>query len=105
MTVTCHIDTFDRDELPDDMLLHAARIDGAWNGFPVPVATAAEFRRVIAALARNDPNGTWTVEHIAEGDGALIYEDECGRSVWAVVDVVDGAPAYALHGWTWSTDT
>jgi hypothetical protein len=69
----------------------------------VPWATAAEFRRFIAAWARNDPNGTWCPNGITEADGALIYEcGELGRDVWCVAGVDDaGTPCYALRGWTW----
>jgi hypothetical protein len=73
--------------------LQAARIiDGA------PVATGAEFRRFIAAWARNDPNGTWNSDGIAEGDGALVYEDECGRYVWPVAEMASGVPLYTITG-------
>lgn len=82
----------------EHLALHAVRLDPAPS---TPVATAAEFRRFIGAHHANDRNGTWDPAGIAEGDGALIYTDECGREVWPVVDIVDGAPVYAVAGWNW----
>lgn len=83
--------------------LHAVRVaTRGWNGFAVPVASAAEFTRFIAAHHHNDPNGTWSPEGVREGDGALIYEDEMGVDVWIVVDIVDGSAVYELSGWQWS---
>ncbi len=73
-----------------------------WNGFPVPVTTAAEFSRFVAAWADNDPNGAWNGT-VTEGDGALIFTDTEGTiDRWTVVGVTDdGVPLYALDGWTW----
>jgi hypothetical protein len=102
-TVPVWLESFDVDEIPDEMFLHAVSVDPfGWCGYAVPTATAAEFSRFISALARNDRNGTWTTEGIREGDGALVYEDECGKQVWSVVGVVDGSPVYALDGWSWA---
>lgn len=95
------------DERTDELALHAVRIDGYWNGFAIPVVTAAEFARFITAWRRNDPNGMWGEgsDSVREGDGALIFDD--GESdepqVWAVTDTdADGTALYALDGWVWS---
>lgn len=85
------------------LCLHAVRLEGEQDGYAVPVVTAAEFGRFISAWARNDPNGTWRAAGVLEGDGALVYDDgENDRDMWSVVGIdVDGAPLYALDGWTW----
>jgi hypothetical protein len=72
-----------------------------WCGFAVPQVTRAELERFLWMAHRVDPNGTWAPESITEGDGALIYEDECGRCVWTVAGRVDGVPVYPVNGWTW----
>lgn len=97
-----YLDAYDAEEIPAEMFLHAVRVDGNWNGFPVPVVSAAEFQRFLGALVRNDPNSTFDPSAVIEGDGALVYEDECGREMWSVVGIEDGAAVYALDGWTWS---
>jgi hypothetical protein len=96
------------DELPDELLLHAHSLADEWNGWAVPVATAAEFRRYVSQWAANDRNGTWSPDGIVEGDGALIYGvapwDESDRDVWSVVGRDEsGAALYALAGWVWVT--
>ena len=96
---------FDPDEHPE-LGLTAVQVRGPFgaDGWVVPVATAAEFQRLIEAWADNDPNGTWNPFGISQGDGALIYEYELGRFMWSVVGVDDaGVPLYALDGWTWFT--
>lgn len=104
-TIPVWLETFDREELSDELILHAVSVDPfGWCGYAVPTVTAAEFSRYVSALGRNDRNGTWTTEGIREGDGALFYEDECGRCVWAVVGMVDGSAVYALDGWNWTCD-
>lgn len=78
--------------------MHAVRVDDG-----APIVTASAFRRFIAAWAANDPNGTWDVSGIAEGDGVLVYDDEVGRHLFPVVGVTDGAgPLYRLPAdWGW----
>ena len=97
-----YFDTMAADERAgnDHLALHAVRLDAQSDGTTVPVVSAAEFARFISAWSRNDPNGTWNPAGIAEGDGALIYDDECGRDMWRVVGIAaDGA---ALYGIDWS---
>lgn len=102
-------DVFDRNDYPPaELALCAAAVhitsgadDPDWL---VPWVTAAEFRRFIGAWKRNDPNGTWNPDGIAEGDGALVYSCEVGRDVFAVAGRdAHGAPLYALRGWRWIT--
>lgn len=78
--------------------LHALRVND------VPVCTAAEFSRFITAWHNTDRNGTWNPDSIIEADGALVYEDECGKDIWAVVGMADGVPVYAIPGWDWVWD-
>lgn len=96
--------TGDFEDLTTDLFLAAHSVDPfGWNGYAVPVTTAAEFGRYLNALRRNDGNSTFDPSGIIEADGALIYEDECGRDMWTVVGVNDaGVPLYALDGWQWS---
>lgn len=107
-----YLDTFDvfdpADYPPAELALNASDVriqsgadDPDWL---VPWVKAAEFRRFIGAWARNDPNGTWNPDGIAEGDGALIYACELGRDVFAVAGLDErGVPLYALRGWRWIT--
>lgn len=95
------------DERTDEIALHAVRIDGYWNGFAIPVVTAAEFRRFIAAQRRNDPNGMWGHGDgdIREGDGALIFDDRESDEpqIWTVTGIdADGTALYSIDGWVWS---
>lgn len=90
----------------DALALHAVRVEEMnWNGFAVPVVSAAEFRRFIGARAHNDPNGTWDPDGVVDGDGALIYRDEANEDgdTWSVVGVHRGEPVYAVDGWMWWT--
>ena len=103
--VNVYLDTAaveDRDEQVDALALHAERIDGTWNGFPIPVATGQEFARFIAAWKWNDPNGSWG--SVVEGDGALVFDDTEGiRETWCVCGMnAAGQPLYRIDGWTWS---
>jgi hypothetical protein len=104
--VNLHLDSTDDENRIDALALHAVRIeDTRWNGFPIPVATAAEFRRFVDAWHRNDPNGLWDSGKVVEADGALIYDIEDYRDVWSAVGVDgDGVALYALDGWTWSAE-
>jgi hypothetical protein len=85
--------------------LTAVRIEGHWNGFAIPVTTAAEFRRFVGAWSSNDPNGAWAPQGIGEVGRFLVYDD--GESdepqVWQAIDerTADGAALYELAGWTW----
>lgn len=94
----------------DGLALHAIRLDGSWNGFAVPVVTAHEFRRFVAAWAANDRNGTWAPTNVAEVGGFLVYADNEGESLssWRAAEpeaLFVRGPAvtvYALDGWAWS---
>ena len=85
------------------LALHAVRVDEhGWCGWHVPIVTAGEFRRYVAAWARIDPNGTWSPDGVVEGDGALVYDDgEHDKDVWEVCGMHGGAPLYGLSGWCW----
>lgn len=109
MTTLVWFDSVDASERVESLALHAHSIAGyRWNGFLIPNATAAEWRRFIAAWQANDPNGTWNVAGISEHDGALFYVDGDGnedawRTVTGTAD--NGEPLYAFDGWTWHDDT
>lgn len=98
-------DNFCGVDYPELALAAAYVLPGTWNGFAMPAATAAEFRRFIAAWRSNDPNGMWHGE-IFEADGALIYRDadEDIEDVFTVCGMVDGVPVYDLSGWVWHRD-
>lgn len=94
-------------DLPDHLKLHPVRLDKPWNGFAVPVVTAAEFRRCITAWQHCDTE-TYPLyglfypgDVVIEADGALIYRTSGCNDVWAVVGMHDGQPVYALAGWQW----
>lgn len=91
----------------DELALHAVRIDGTWNGWEIPVVTAAEFRRFIAANANNDPNGSWLASGVFEytDTHSMVYDDGVHDEpdVWAFVGYDDdGNALYALDGWVWT---
>ena len=79
-------------------------LQAEFRSYDEPLVTAAEFKRWITVWHDVDPNGTWNPDGIAEGDGALVYEDECGKDVWPVVGIDDGTPLYAMSGWDWVWD-
>jgi hypothetical protein len=96
------IDAVSPDAVPAALTLRAASLaPRGWNGFAVPLVSAAEFARFIAAHRANDPNGTWDESGVREGDGALIYEDEIAVDHWSVAALIDGVAHYALSGWQW----
>lgn len=95
------------DELPDYLGLHAYDDGSSWNGFPTPIATAAEFKRFISEWRANDPNGTWNPNGIAVVGRFLVYDDGEYDDLqsWQQVDTDDdGNPVYALSGWTWAME-
>jgi len=76
-----------------------------WNGFEVPIVTAAAFRRFIAAWAAMDPNGTWEPTGVTVDGQTLRYTDSEGyEDSWSLAGVTaDGEATYALDGWVWIT--
>lgn len=93
--VSGHVDADVLDRYPQ-LWLRCLRVND------VPVTAADEFKRFITMWRDVDRNGTWNPDSVVEGDGALVYEDECGKDVWSVVGVTsDGIPLYAIPGWDW----
>lgn len=91
----------------DELALHAVRIEGTWNGWQIPVVTAAELRRFICVNANNDPRGSWNPEGIAEVNDVLSYrstdDPDDDSDTWQAIDYDDDDNAlYALDGWVWT---
>lgn len=108
------IDTEDTATAPH-LAAHYLR-DETWNGWQVPVATAAAFRDWIARWHATDPDGTWNPGGVREGivdtatgqadpngTPALVYDDqESDVDVWPAVGADEhDTPLYALDGWVW----
>jgi hypothetical protein len=100
-------------DVAHEMFLDSPDVDPfGWCGYAAPLVTGAEFRRWVAALARNDRNSAYALSaEIHEGDGALLYRDECGEYVWAVERLLSQqpgtvpAPLYRITGWTLHTES
>jgi hypothetical protein len=90
----------------DELALHAVRIDDTWNGWAIPVVTAAEFRRFICNNANNDPQGSWLPGGVCEHPIGFLTYDDCQHDepdTWLAIDHDEhGNALYAIDGWVWS---
>lgn len=86
----------DEDRANDERALHAVRLGQPWNGFAVPIVTATELRRFLAAW---EWPGT-----VTEASGTLVYDDgESDPDEWIKVDTdTEGNALYAIDGWLWT---
>ncbi|AXQ52223.1 hypothetical protein SEA_YEET_228 [Mycobacterium phage Yeet] len=105
MSTTLYTDSIDNVERADHdrygltLLAERVEFDHDEFGAVIPIATADEFRKFIARWTWNDPNGTFNVEGIAEGDGALKYTDTEGNAwTWTVAGMSNGQPVYRITG-------
>lgn len=103
---------FTLDGDPEYPALETAREGARWNGFAVPVATAAQLRNFVGEWAQIDRNGEWSGLRFAEletSTGATrLYVWRAGETfrdaeTWESVETDEtGAHLYALDGWTWT---
>jgi hypothetical protein len=77
-------------------------LDGTWNGWARPVATAADFADILAQWRLNDVHGTWGEAH--ETLEGLVYQDMEGNDPDVFPEVAtsaEGNALYDLSGWVW----
>ena len=86
-----------------ELALRAHSMTPGWNGLPVPLVSAVEFRAFIEAWRRNDPNGSWNTNGVMVIGSELVYSDGEGYDdSWPVYGYDDnGVALYALSGWNW----
>lgn len=96
-------------ESPNAPTLEALCDDLGWNGSHVPLLTAQELADHIAALAANDPNGTWSALVVSTLPGVFVKmwdRDEDPEAEDAYVWSVDSATGRApIDGLTWFDPT
>lgn len=104
-TVRVYLDTDEGRHHP----LEAVRVlPTRWNGWLVPVVTAAEFHAFVASWRAADPNGSWGRTYVRLGDDALVhiskdeYDPDDPSDEWLPTgERWHGVDVYAVDGWTW----
>lgn len=96
----------DTDEAPIPLSAYYVR-EERWNGFVVPVVTAAAFADFLDRQQRNDPDGEWgrlrEVRDLTYGLTYLELERSDGDEAEEFPPVgrtADGERLYVIQGWT-----
>lgn len=103
--IRVYLDMAEDENRTDELGLAAVMLGKPWNGCAVPITTAAEFKRFIAAWEANDPNGSWRAEGVTEFGGKLIFDDaeHDEPEEWDTVGTdAAGNALYSLDGWVWA---
>lgn len=98
-----YLDGPEESQVPDLALVAAEVLDGNWNGWARPLATAPAIGAFLDAWRSNDPNGIWGWA-TAVGHDLVVSRadsDEPADVFPAAGEDSDGAPLYDLTGWCW----
>ncbi|UUW92248.1 hypothetical protein [Pimelobacter simplex] len=90
-----------------ELALKAERLlEGRWNGWLRPVATAEAVGMFLDAWRRNDPNGIWG--YVTEVGDVLVCSvidaDEPADEFPRCGETLEGVAVYDLTGWVWTDE-
>lgn len=97
-----YLDSAEENQVPELALEAEYVLPGTWNGWAMPVATAAAFGDFLDRWRANDPNGDWG--YATELGDTLISsrEDPDSPDTYSKVgETSDGAALYDLSGMVW----